>query len=297
MILVNGALGIGTGFSTSIPCFNPIDIIEYIKNYINKDKNININPYYRGFKGKIQQIGDLKYITTGNIIVNDNKLTITELPIGTWNHPYIVFIESCIEKGKFSIKDYNDLSTDKIINIELIFDKSVDLNNQEELRTLCKNLKLVSNISMTNMYLFNKNEKLIHYASVYEILDEFINSRIEYYVIRKEYLLKDLNKRLILLSNKYKFILELLNDTLDLRKKNGDEINTILQEKDYDKIDNTYSYLTKMPMESVNNENVEKLKNDYDDINKSIEDLTNKTVNEIYLDELDELSKELKKMV
>ena len=98
-----------------------------------------------------------------------------------------------------------------------------------------------------------------------------------------------------MLSNKYKFILELLNDTLDLRKKNGYEINTILQEKDYEKIDNTYSYLTKMPMESVNNENVEKLKNEYDNINKTIEDLTNKTVEEIYLEELEELRKELKK--
>ena len=297
MILINGALGIGTGFSTSIPCFNPIEIIQYIKNYINKKNNININPHYRGFKGKIQQIEDLKYISTGNIIVNDNKLTITELPIGVWSEPYIIFIEKCIENNKFHMKDYNDLSTDKNINIEIIFDKSTDLNNQEELRALCKNIKLSSNISMTNMYLFNKDEKLIHYASVYEILDEFINTRLNYYVIRKEFQLKELNKKLLLLSNKYKFILELINDTLDLRKKKSDEIFKILQEKEYDKIENGFSYLTKMPMESVNNENVEKLKNEYDEINKIIEDLTNKSINEIYCDELNELNKELKKMI
>ncbi len=28
MILVNGANGIGTGWKTSIPCYNPLDIIQ-----------------------------------------------------------------------------------------------------------------------------------------------------------------------------------------------------------------------------------------------------------------------------
>ena len=32
MILVNGTKGIGTGFSTDIPCFNPLEIINYLKN-------------------------------------------------------------------------------------------------------------------------------------------------------------------------------------------------------------------------------------------------------------------------
>jgi DNA topoisomerase-2 len=36
MILVNGAEGIGTGFSTKIPPYNPIDIIRNIRNIINK---------------------------------------------------------------------------------------------------------------------------------------------------------------------------------------------------------------------------------------------------------------------
>tara|TARA_Y100000768_G_scaffold152963_1_gene114302 strand:+ start:2116 stop:5418 length:3303 start_codon:yes stop_codon:yes gene_type:complete len=295
MILINGALGIGTGFSTNIPCFNPIEIIQYIKNYINKHANININPYYRNFKGKIEQVEDLKYISTGNIIENNNKLIITELPIGVWTEPYIIFIEKCIENNKFGIKDYNDLSTDKNINIEVIFDKSVDLNNKQELRDICKNLKLVSNISMTNMYLFNKDEKLIHYASVYEILEEFIVTRLDYYVIRKNFQLKELKKTLVLLSNKYKFILEILNDTLDLRKKKNNEIIEILKNKDYDKIENSFSYLTKMPMDSVNEENVDKLKNEYDDINNKIDELTNKSVDKIYYDELNILEKELKK--
>ena len=32
MILVNGDQGIGTGWSTNIPCFNPKDLINWISN-------------------------------------------------------------------------------------------------------------------------------------------------------------------------------------------------------------------------------------------------------------------------
>ena len=35
MILVNGAQGIGTGFSTKVPPYNPIEIITNLKNIIN----------------------------------------------------------------------------------------------------------------------------------------------------------------------------------------------------------------------------------------------------------------------
>ena len=32
MILVNGTEGIGTGWSTNVPCFNPREIIQNLKN-------------------------------------------------------------------------------------------------------------------------------------------------------------------------------------------------------------------------------------------------------------------------
>ena len=52
--LVNGAEGIGTGFSTSIPNYNVKDIIEYITNKLTgEDKKVKLIPYYNNFKGRI----------------------------------------------------------------------------------------------------------------------------------------------------------------------------------------------------------------------------------------------------
>ena len=55
MVLVNGAKGIGTGFSTDIMCYNPIQIIDYLVGKLNHTnmKTLVIQPYYQGFKGTI----------------------------------------------------------------------------------------------------------------------------------------------------------------------------------------------------------------------------------------------------
>jgi DNA topoisomerase-2 len=60
MVLVNGSRGIGTGFSTEIMCYNPVQIITYIKNklqYIVNSGN-EFLPYYEGFTGSITRLND-----------------------------------------------------------------------------------------------------------------------------------------------------------------------------------------------------------------------------------------------
>ena len=65
MILVNGVIGIGTGFSCNIPCYNPEDLIKIFKKLLNAEdlnkvfKNIkDIEPYYIGHKGVIEKEGN-----------------------------------------------------------------------------------------------------------------------------------------------------------------------------------------------------------------------------------------------
>ena len=85
MILVNGSVGIGTGFSTFVPCYNPFHIINWLKQQlIGSSKNeVNIDLYYHGFKGTIKDLTGGKYLIKGCYDkINDNKITVTELPIG-----------------------------------------------------------------------------------------------------------------------------------------------------------------------------------------------------------------------
>jgi DNA topoisomerase-2 len=208
MVLVNGAEGIGTGFSTKIPCFNPKDLIQYIRDVItHKTPNIDLIPYYKGFKGTIEIDNETRYITKGIFTQNKNKIDITELPIGTWNEDYIVFLEKLVEEG--TIKDYKDLSTDKNVNIQVV----------GTIEDVEKTLRLTSTLSISNMNLFNEKEKLTHYTKPHEIIDDFILKRIVYYEKRKQHLIEVLEKELVLLQNKYKYILQVLDGSIDLRRK------------------------------------------------------------------------------
>ena len=294
MILVNGALGIGTGYSTNIPSYNPKEIIYSIKQKI-KDHPDKLNyettmvPYYKNFKGKVEQIEDYKYATSGVFKIQKNKFIIEELPIGVWTEDYIAFLDKCIDTKKNDLKDYKDLSTDKDIYIELSFNGNVDLNLYSDINKIIKNFKLQTTTSTSNMYLYNKDSVLKNYLNVNEIINDFIEVRLNYYDIRKQYLIEKMEHTLKIYSNKYKFITEILNDTLDLRKKKSDVVQQILKSKNYDEIDGNFNYLVKMPMDSVNQENVESLKNEYDKLIQEIEELKNTTIIEMYYNELTEL--------
>jgi DNA topoisomerase-2 len=286
LVLVNGAEGIGTGFSTKIPCFNPKVLIQYIRDVItHKDPNKDLIPYYKGFKGSISFDNDSKlssrFITKGLFSANKNKIDITELPIGTWNEDYIVFLEKLVEDG--TIKDYKDLSTDKNVNIQ------IQLQNQMD--DIEKTLKLTTTLSISNMNLFNEKEKLTHYEQPHEIIDDFILKRIGYYTKRKEHIIQVLEKELILLQNKYKYIQQVLDGSIDLRKKTIEQIYTILHNLTYVKIDDSYNYLIKMTMDSVSIENVETLKKQFETKEKELNIIKKTTIEESWLNELSDLEK------
>jgi len=57
MILCNGCTGIGSGFSTEIACYNPLEIVDNLKNMMKGEYEPNeptkLKPWYNKFKGKI----------------------------------------------------------------------------------------------------------------------------------------------------------------------------------------------------------------------------------------------------
>ena len=124
MVLVNGTKGIGTGFSTDIMCYNPRDIIAYLKELLAgiASPTTQLEPYYKGFNGKIIKVTPTKYLVKGMYEkVDKSSITITELPVGTWTDDYKTFLEKEIENPKKIIKEYTDMSTDKTISFTVKF--------------------------------------------------------------------------------------------------------------------------------------------------------------------------------
>ena len=101
-----------------------------------------------------------------------------------------------------------------------------------------------------------------------------------------------LEKELMVLSNKAKYIREILEDTIDLRKKKSEEVVRMLKDKGYDLVDGEYKYLTKMPMDSVTEENVAKLNKEREHKSCELDNVKNTTKYQMWLNELEILKGE-----
>ena len=304
MILVNGGKGIGTGFSTDILSYDPLMLVEYIENLLKlENKDETFTPFYKDFQGTCVPLEGKKYIIKGKYTKSaSNKIRVEELPIGHWTEDFKQHIENLMEgdktkKTKGIVKDYNDMSTDKKVDVEIIFNEPIDesMDSCGMYNKLEKTLKLYSTQSTNNMHLFNHEEKLSKYSEVEDILNAYVPVRLDYYQKRKDYQIESLEKELKLLSNKAKYIDENLKGTIDLRNKKKDIIIKMLQDKSYDKLDddNDYKYLLKMPMDSVSEENSEKIKQDKENKEKELETLKSTTIQQIWLRELSQLKCEL----
>ena len=306
--LMNGISGIGTGFSCEIPSYNPKDIISYLKSKLVSSSNINsieFIPYYEGFQGTVEKIGEQKYLIKGKYeVISEDKIKISELPIGTWTMPYITFLEGLLDgtvdkSGKKTqpvIKDMVSMSTEVTVDITVTFPKGklaeLISSDEHKINGLEKLLKLTTTVSTTNMHMFNADSKLHKYTSIEEIIEEFYITRMKLYQIRKDSLITDMNKLLVKLSNRARYILDMLSGTIDLRKKTNKQVQELLEGMKYAIVDGEFKYLIKMPMDSVTEEHVANILKEKADTEAELAVLMNTSTNQMWLKELDLFEKE-----
>ena len=347
MLLVNGSVGIGTGYSTDIPLYNIRDVLKLVKAWIMKSANASSNtvtgtstgnadeltPYYRGFKGSIRRIADVcdknnadikyaKFLSVGVYTVVDREketIRITELPIGMWTMKAKQHYESLIDAGANSnsnsstnsnsnastpiVKSVSDNSTDQHVLFTIVLCKG-ELAKLEakNIGNGCNGVhevfKLTNTISTSNMHAFGADGKLTKYNTIGEIVHAFALKRQKLYVDRIAKLLQTAREEETVVDNKMKYIMGVLEDKIDLRRKSAAEIEAMMKANEIqpDKETNTYTYLTRMPMHSVTQENVDKLKREQDNIKAHIAFLTMSTPESIWLDDLSMLEEALDKM-
>jgi DNA topoisomerase-2 len=333
MILVNGSKGIGTGFSTDVMPHHPLQIIAYIRAMLrdvakgSADRPV-IEPYFKGFKGTIKNISteaqQPKFLIKGTYeIIADRKVRITELPVGTWTDDYKEFLEKLMEtpaaaassadkdKDKAAavpvLKEYTDMSTDSVVDITVTFHPSYPhtpkdlqaavVDAEAGTNKLEKLLGLFTTQSTSNMNLFDAHEKLRKYATIYDIIEDYYVERLSLYTKRKAAMLAHLGNELRVLTNRARYIQEVLDDKLELRRQTKEAIFAKMTEHGYEHIegDTEFKYLLKMPMDSVTDENVKSLLSERDTKRAQHQGLTDTTIQALWTRDLDELETEYKK--
>ena len=301
--LINGISGIGTGFSCNIEPYNPKQIIQYLKAKLHGlQPSQEFVPYYEGFKGSIRKVTENKFLIKGVYTkVGDDKIHITELPVGTWTMPYTTFLETLMDGATLdktgkkippSIKDFTSICTEVSVDFTIVFPKGkiaeleaiVDANGINGIEKL---LKLTTSVSTTNMHMFNSECKLHKYETVESIIDDFYVVRMNIYGKRKTSLLLAMREKLVKLSNRARYIQETLKGTIDLRKKTAQDVNILLESMQFVKLDNDFKYLIKMPMDSVTEENVNSIMKDKKDTETEITLLEATPLEQLWMRELD----------
>ena len=186
MVLINGADGIGTGWSSSIPNYNPEDIVENLKLMMDGKEINTMTPWFRDFKGTVTPLGQDRYKFSGIARqTGDNEIEITELPIRMWTQDFKDKLVEIIKAEKIPsfIKDYDDYNTHKDVHFVIrMEDKHMKIALDEGLE---EKFKLTRSVATSNLVAFDAEGRITKYANVEDILKEFYNLRIKFYEKRK----------------------------------------------------------------------------------------------------------------
>lgn len=247
IMLLNGAEGIGTGFSSTIPSFHHKDIVDSIVQTIQTGKPKKLKPFAMNYSQKIEveKSGRMKF--AAHFEKRNDSIFITELPRGYDAKKLYKYLAKFIEKD--FIKDYIDSSVDNDILVELIFKRGQTPSLQEVRKEMGFSSSLVPNYTLIS----ERGVKLIKKPE--EIITIFTAERLLVVKRRYELLSLDLEQKIKLNSEIVKFIKNKEYEVATKSKNRKTFVDYLLKKK-YKFND----YLADMPIYRMTKEEVAKRK-------------------------------------
>eukprot|EP00041_Stephanoeca_diplocostata_P032707 m.1055772 g.1055772 ORF g.1055772 m.1055772 type:complete len:1315 (+) comp24195_c2_seq5:303-4247(+) len=226
LLLVNGAQGIGTGWSTTVPMHRPRDVIARVRHRLLHQPHGDTDaatlpplvPWVRGFGGNITVNSDKNsclHHGRARALAHETTITVDELPIGKWTADYKETLLRMIETG--DIDEFSEHHTESTVHFSVTpserFLGDVDVSDTAALR---KKLKLSGSISLNNMHAFDAAGNIQRYDTVDGVLDAFMPVRLALYARRKAHQLDVLSARLSNAANRVRFLSEIIDGDMDI---------------------------------------------------------------------------------
>jgi len=293
LVLTARTEGLAPGYKFSSFSYNPIDIIdgctEVIKNG-HLEKTI-IRPYVRGIKqDKFGFDKDSnKWYNVGEWSIDEKNdiLRITDLPYDVQFDKFEKKLNSYIENGY--IKEWKNFSHDNDLDYRILFDKSKLAREAQpdKKEQLLKKFMLQTNIPNDLLYVLDENKKVKHFQTKEDLLEHFVKIRLEKYNDRKDRLVSVKEKQLEENSNLCKFIELVTSGKLVLNNRKMADVK-----KDLDAHKLPYNVLT-IQVSKLTQEEKEEILKKNKEIEQELEYIKNTTIEQMYLDDLKNLKKEL----
>jgi len=259
MVLVNGSDGIGTGWSSTVPTYNPREVIANLRAMLQGEEPSDLAPWFRGFTGEVAAKTPSSFSASGIIEADfeEGVVVISELPVGKWTTDYKQFLESMMigadkEKDKADkkadkkkkdadeeggagekdkekppsqiIKDFKENHTDTTVlfTINVPADKLADAAREKG--GLEKKFKMDASIATSNMHMFDLHGMIRKYESPLDIMRAFYDVRVDFYGKRKDHLSSKLTEEWEKLDNKVRFIVAVCEGKLKVSNRKKDDL-------------------------------------------------------------------------
>jgi DNA topoisomerase-2 len=277
-VLVNGIKGIAVGFATEIQPHNPKHLAKLCVSHL-EGKDISkrkLLPSFPDFKGKIEKVGDDVFCIGNYKLKGQTKLQITEVPIGFHRESYVTLLDKLEMESK--IVTYTDKCDASGFKFDITLKRGKVMSDNQIITMFKLKKKLNQNLTV-----INQDNQLKVYQNVIDIVKDFCDYRITKYTERYDYLLKKGNRELDLIRAKIKFIAMVINGDLDFNNKNKQQIRNDLT-NDFE--DDTIDVLIKMPIYSLCQDELDKLKQNGVDVYEKIKEWKRIDVNDQFIKEL-----------
>ena len=283
LILINGCTaGIGTGWSCSIPCFHPKDVLSLVRSKLkNEEVSFDITPFYHYFNGEIIKISDQRFQSKGIFSKishgKQQKYVISELPIGVWTDRYKDELETLQENKR--IKSFRNYSTTEKVHFEF-------QDGPQPLSINHETLKLNTSLLLSNMVLFTVDDKILKFENIEDIFSTYFQVRLDLYEKRKQNLLRVLQEELCVLENKRKFISFVLQRKIQLETMREDELEAFLVRSNFQKMETSFDYLLRIPIRDLTKSKKEMLESSIKTTEDHLDSLQKTSIQTMWLKDL-----------
>lgn len=303
VILAQRQEGMAPGYRFSNMSYDPLNIIDLCKECLtsrkkeNKLAGLTLTPYIRDIKRKnwkyeIDENNVGHWVNYGEFKWDDKKkeVIIKDLPYDMDFDSFEKLLNKLVEKEEF--KDWKNLSSGNSIEYHIDCKKgkwAKTLKGKLINQKIENRFKLRKVVPDDLLWVIDENKKLRHFNSAQDLIEYFVAFRLTKYTDRKKRLVKILEERIKKNDELVKFITLVCNGKLKLRNRSKKDIKV---DMDGHKLS---MELLSTPMSRVTIEERDELLKQNEAMKKELEYIKKTTEKQMYINDLNDLRKEIEK--
>jgi len=303
LLLVNGSKGIGTGYSTSIPCYNPKDLVVSLRSRLRGEvadlTETRLVPWWDGFRGAISLTPDGSTMKTAGLysfLSETLQVRITELPVGVWTKDYKAFLEELLKQDPAPIKGFQEAYNDVDVEFTIQLDADTFGEAQAFPAKFEKTFKLIKTEKLSNLVAFDLDGHIRRFSGPGEILETFYLARIGGYVARKANELARLDTEIVEKDARVRFVQAVVAKTLVITNASDEELLASLQAHELPPLSapdagspdlRAYEYLLRMRVDRLKASAVAELESELAALRVERTSLESKRPEDLWLSDLD----------